>query len=254
MYVHRRNHVQLFAFTLTNPNQCFDGREEALLDFIHTHPNISNLRNNPSAILDTIDEFGRTKDFLMTLGPAKRGIIKSLMAEQRPKVVMDVGAYVGYSALTLGCIFLDLYPGAKGSEVKVFSFEKEPKCAAITSSFVELAGLKGVVDVVVGSADVEFRRLTEEGTLTSVDMLLLDHWEKLYVDDLKVVEELGLLKEGSVIVADNVVCPGAPEYLEYVRGGKASKALLCYTSREIESHMPNGWNVRSHRWHMNVLS
>ena len=143
MYVHRRNHVQLFAFTLTNPNQCFDGREEALLDFIHTHPNISNLRNNPSAILDTIDEFGRTKDFLMTLGPAKRGIIKSLMAEQRPKVVMDVGAYVGYSALTLGCIVRDLYPGPKGSEVKVFSFEKEPKCAAITSSFVELAGLKG---------------------------------------------------------------------------------------------------------------
>ena len=70
----------------------------------------------------------------MTLGPAKRGIIKSLIAEQRPKVVMDVGAYVGYSALTLGCIFLDLYPGAKGSEVK-------PKCAAIMSSLVELAGL-----------------------------------------------------------------------------------------------------------------
>lgn len=38
-------------------------------------------------------------------------------------------------------------------------------------------------------------------------MLLLDHWEKLYVDDLKVVEELDLLKEGSVIVADIVVCP-----------------------------------------------
>lgn len=76
----------------------------------------------------------------MTLGPAKHGIVKSLMAEQRPKVVI-VGAYVGYSALTLGCIFLDLYPGAKGSEVKVSNFEKEPKCAAIMSSLVELAGL-----------------------------------------------------------------------------------------------------------------
>ena len=77
----------------------------------------------------------------MTLGPATRGIIKSLIAEQRLKVVMDVGAYVGYSALTLGCIFLDLYPGAKGSEVKVSNFEKEPKCAAIMSCLVELAGL-----------------------------------------------------------------------------------------------------------------
>ena len=110
------------------------------------------------------------------------------------------------------------------------------------------------MDVVIGSADVELRRLTEEWTLTSVDMLLLDHWEKLYVDDLKVVEELDLLKEGSVIVADIVVCPGALEHLEYVRSGKASEALLYYSSRKIESHMPNGWKVRSHRWPMNVLS
>lgn len=140
VYAYRRNYVQLFAFILINPNQYFNGREEALLDFVHTYPNISNLRNNSSAILDTINEFSRTKDFLMTLGPAKHGIVKSLMAEQRPKVVI-VGAYVGYSALTLGCIFLDLYPGAKGSEVKVSNFEKEPKCAAIMSSLVELAGL-----------------------------------------------------------------------------------------------------------------
>jgi len=98
-----------------------------------------------------------------------------------------------------------------------------------------LAGLKGVVDVVVGEAAVEMRRLKEEGKLERVDFLLLDHWEKFYVEDLKVVEELELLKEGSVVVADNVDCPGAPEYLEYVRGGNG------YSSREIESHIPNGW-------------
>jgi len=184
-----------------------NGRELALLTFIDTHPSLSTLRNNASAILAAIDEFGRTHDFLMTLGPAKREVLVPLIAEQRPKIVVDVGAYVGDPALMLGGALVDLY--GRGSQelgkCKVFSFEKDPMCAAVSSSFVELAGLKGVIDVVFGKAAVQMRRLKEEGKLERVDLLLLDHWEKLYVEDLKVVEELGFLKEGSVIVADNVV-------------------------------------------------
>ncbi|ODQ71408.1 hypothetical protein LIPSTDRAFT_73059 [Lipomyces starkeyi NRRL Y-11557] len=51
--------------------------------------------------------------------------------------------------------------------------------AAITSSFVELAGLKDVVDVHVGPAAESVRRLFEEGDLTkqSVEFILLDHWK-----------------------------------------------------------------------------
>lgn len=148
--------------------------------------------------------------------------------------MVDVGAYVGYPALMLGGALVALYgrENVELGECKVFSFEKDPMCAAVSSSFVELAGLKGVIDVVVGEAAVQMRLSKEEGKLERVEFLLLDHWEKLYVEDLKMVEELGLLKEGSVIVADNVVCPGAPEY---VRGRKE------YSSREIESHMFNGW-------------
>lgn len=175
----------------------------------------------------------------MTLGPAKRDILEPLITDQRPKVVLDVGAYVGYSALMLGGALVDLYghDSFELSECKVFSFEKDPMCAAITSSFVELAGLKGVVDVVVGEAAVEMTRLKEERKLVGVDFLLLDHWEKRYVEDLQAIEKMGLLREGSVIVADNVICPGAPEYLGYVRGSER------YRSREIKSHMPNGWKV-----------
>lgn len=50
-------------------------------------------------------------------------------------------------------------------------------------------------------------------------MLFLDHWEKFYVPDLRLCEELSLLKPGSVIVADNTDMPGAPDYLKYVEGG-----------------------------------
>jgi catechol O-methyltransferase len=53
--------------------------------------------------------------------------------------------------------------------------------------------------------------------LSNIDFLFLDHVESLYVPDFKACEELGLLKKGAVITADNIVRPGAPEYRAFVR-------------------------------------
>lgn len=32
------------------------------------------------------------------------------------------------------------------------------------------------------------------------------------------LQECGLLRKGTVLLADNVICPGTPEFLAYVRG------------------------------------
>lgn len=32
------------------------------------------------------------------------------------------------------------------------------------------------------------------------------------------LQECGLLQKGTVLLADNVICPGTPEFLAYVRG------------------------------------
>lgn len=45
------------------------------------------------------------------------------------------------------------------------------------------------------------------------------------------VQECGLLRKGSVLLADNVICPGTPDYLEYVRSS------LRYTSQYFKSHL-----------------
>lgn len=44
-------------------------------------------------------------------------------------------------------------------------------------------------------------------------------------------QECGLLRKGSILLADNVVCPGAPEYLEYVRSSRQ------YHSQYFKSHL-----------------
>ena len=72
--------------------------------------------------------------------------------------------------------------------------------------------------VIVGSADSSLKKLVDDGELKEIDLLFLDHAEDLYVKDIKVVEGLGLLKnKGALVVADNVVRPGAPDYRELMR-------------------------------------
>jgi hypothetical protein len=47
--------------------------------------------------------------------------------------------------------------------------------------------------------------------------MFLDHYKPAYTTDLKLCEELKLVTPGSVLAADNVIKPGNPPYLEYVR-------------------------------------
>lgn len=47
-------------------------------------------------------------------------------------------------------------------------------------------------------------------------MVFLDHCKECYLPDLIAMEQAGLVGKGTVVVADNVVYPGAPGFLEYV--------------------------------------
>ncbi|XP_041437243.1 transmembrane O-methyltransferase homolog, partial [Xenopus laevis] len=56
-------------------------------------------------------------------------------------------------------------------------------------------------------------------SLQKVDFIFMDHGKCCYLRDLKLLEELGLLQEGNgtIILADNVLFPGAPHFLQYVK-------------------------------------
>lgn len=154
--------------------------------------------------------------------------------------MLEFGSYIGWGAVAFGGLLRELHPEAGLGEIKLITFEVNPLFAAITSSFVELAGLKDVVDVIVGNAEESVRRLKGGGGLGKADVVLLDHWEKFYLSDLRVLEELGVVGSGSVVFADNTV--RAPEFLEYVRSGK-SRSGTETRSESVESIMPMGIKV-----------
>ncbi|XP_069503604.1 catechol O-methyltransferase A-like isoform X2 [Ambystoma mexicanum] len=73
------------------------------------------------------------------------------------------------------------------------------------------------IEVLVGSTTELIPQLKKKLDIDTFDMIFLDHWKQSYLPDTKLLEECGLLRKGTVLLADNVICPGAPEYLQYVR-------------------------------------
>lgn len=194
-----------------------DGREIELLHFVYGHPSVGEIRGSPQKLLEAIDEYGRTKKYLMNVGDDKGRIVTNLIADRKPQVMVELGGYVGYSCILFG----DAVRRAGGR--RYFSLERNPEFAAVIMSLVDLAGLSDTVKVVVGSSADSIKRLHANGDLTRIDLMFLDHYKPAYTIDLKLCEHLKLVSPGTVLAADNVIKPGNPPYLEYVRSSVSNK-------------------------------
>ena len=111
----------------------------------------------------------------------------------------------------------------KAGGKRYWSLERDPVFGAVIQSLVSLAGLSDVIKVEIGSSDASIKRLHDRGVLKHIDLMFLDHYKPAYKTDLKLCEELKLVTPGSVLAADNVIKPGNPPYLEYVRSSVEEK-------------------------------
>lgn len=157
----------------------------------------------------------------MNVGDDKGKIVADLIGEVKPQIMVELGGYIGYSALLFG----DAVRKAGGK--RYYSLERNPEFAAVIMSLADLAGLGDVVNVIVGPSADSIKRLFVGGTVTHIDLMFLDHWKPAYTTDLKLCEHLGLVKPGTVLAADNVIKPGNPPYLEYVRSSVQDKRQRC---------------------------
>ncbi|CAG8388855.1 unnamed protein product [Penicillium salamii] len=192
------------------------GRELKLLHFIYGQPNLDEIRGHPQRVLDLIHEFEKEYHF-MNVGEAKGKIVTDLIDELKPKTMIELGCYVGYSAILFG----DAVRRNGGD--RYLSLELNPEFAAIANMLVELAGLRDFVRIIVGRSDVSLHQLITSGTVNKVELLFLDHYKPAYTTDLKLCEHFGVIGPGTVLAADNVLYPGNPPYLDYVRSSVARK-------------------------------
>ncbi|KAL2830988.1 S-adenosyl-L-methionine-dependent methyltransferase [Aspergillus pseudoustus] len=217
-----------------------EGKEQKLLNYLTTHPDIDSLRNNPKRIVDAIDEYSEARGaHFMTVGDQKGPIVTDLISTHKPEIMIELGCYVGYSAILFG----DAVRRAGGK--KYYSLELSPEFAAIATTLVELAGLSDFVTILVGRSDVSLNQLHATGAIKQIPFLFIDHYKPAYTVDLKLAEQLGLIVPNvSIIVADNVIYPGNPPYLEYVRSSVEKKREEAKKG-PVKSYITEGFATRT---------
>ncbi|XP_030640624.1 catechol O-methyltransferase A isoform X1 [Chanos chanos] len=180
-------------------------------------------KGDPQSVISAIDYFCRHSEWAMNVGDEKGSILDSVVSEVSPTTALELGTYCGYSTVRIARL---LPPGAS-----LITLEFNPDYAAVARQVIAHSGLQDKIHLVEGPSGDSIPKLKERFGITSLDFVFLDHWKDRYVPDTKLLEECGLLRKGSVLLADNVICPGAPEYLDYVRNNPR------YESRYFQSHL-----------------
>jgi catechol O-methyltransferase len=190
--------------------QVGDGRETALEKYVLA-------RARPGDVDDAIrviDHFGRHVSFLINVGDEKGKILDRAVERTQPRLLLELGTYCGYSALRMA--------GVMPREARLYSVEFNTANAEIARRILAHAGVDAKVTVIVGTlgdGGETIRTLKREHNFVpgSLDLVFLDHDKKAYLSDLELIVDAGWLHPGSVVVADNILVPGAPAYRAHMR-------------------------------------
>ena len=71
--------------------------------------------------------------------------------------------------------------------------------------------------------------------------------QDIYLKDLKLLEEFGLLKKGAWVFADNVVLFNLEDYLDYVRTSPNFESKFIPTLREYSKSHPDGVEISRYK-------
>jgi catechol O-methyltransferase len=217
--------LALGSRNITRTGQIGDGREAAVADYVIS----TARRGDVDDVLAAIDTFAYEKSLLINVGDEKGALLDAAVRTADPHLVLELGTYCGYSALRMA---------RAAPAAKVFSVELAEANAEIARRIWAHAGVDDRVTCVVGTIGDGGKTLDalaskhgfSEGGL---DFVFLDHDKNAYLSDLRSIVDRGWLHPGSVVVADNVRVPGAPEYRAYMREQQGTH----WETREHKTHV-----------------
>ncbi len=159
--------------------------------------------NKAEPLLKEIEDIAAV-ELLPIVGPRKGKILAEEVMKAKPKNVLEVGTFIGYSAILIG---LQL-----NKDAKFVTIEQHLDEAEVARDNIRQSEIPVEVQVIAGDA------LEVIPTLACCfDFVFLDATKDEYFQYLKLAESK--LTKGAVIVADNAGLFGAEmkEYLDYVR-------------------------------------
>ncbi|CAH1268264.1 COMT [Branchiostoma lanceolatum] len=215
-------------------------KEQRLLDYVRGHSKTSH----PLSVLEAFDKFSADVEWTMHVGDTKGVVLDQAIRDLQPKVCLELGTYCGYSAIRMA---RQLRTGGR-----VICVEPCQEYAEIARGTVRHAGLDKKVKVIVGCSSQVIPQLKSKHGVPKVDFVFLDHVESLYTSDLKLLERHELLSTGSVILADNVLHPGAPDFLKYVRGSPRYECTFHPASVRVEGNTVHDGLMKAVYYHRRI--
>ncbi|WP_067708188.1 O-methyltransferase [Nocardia yamanashiensis] len=219
----------LGAPTFVRTGQVGDGREAAARNYVLAH----STAGDPDSVLAAFDAYARDHRMLVNVGDEKGLILDAALERAKPRLLLELGAYCGYSAVRTG--------RALSPDDLLVSVEFNPANAEIARAVIAHAGLADRVSVVDGSIGDDGKtlaRLADHGFGPgTLDFVFIDHDKDAYLPDLETLIGTGWFHPGSVVLADNVGVPGAPGYRRY-----------------MQQEQGRTWQTTEHRTHVEYQS
>ena len=129
----------------------------------------------------------------MASGHIQGRLLKMLVTMIRPRNILEVGTFSGYSAI---CLAEGLEPGGK-----VWTFEINDEQEPFTQPWIEQSAVADKINFIIGDAIEQAPKLG-----ITFDMAFIDGDKRTYVDTYEMV--LTLLRPGGIILADNTLWDG----------------------------------------------
>lgn len=174
---------------------------EDMLDYVAKYGETGDA----ASVLQAMDKCAQTS-WMMQMGDEKGGVVENVFEGRRR--ILEIGTFLGYMTIRM----------ARGlpSGGQLWTVEKNPEnYRAATEILAKALPPEQLNRVHAVRADV--RDLLSSNQLKGpFDAVLMDHWKADYRTDLELLASKGLLMPGALVVADNVLFPGAPDFLDYL--------------------------------------
>src|SRR2546423_6716869 len=159
------------------------------------------------------------REHLPSVGPIKAKIISAIIQKYKPTTILEIGTLHGYSTILMAADLLPVNDDDNNNnnkiDEKLVTIEIDKNLTNIAKKNIDNAGLSNKIEVICGNA------LDVIPTLDGYkfDLIFLDAVKNEYLQYLRLIEAKDLLKEGAIVVADNVIIyeNEMQDYLEYVR-------------------------------------
>lgn len=129
----------------------------------------------------------------MASGHLQGRLLKMMVRMIRPKNILEVGTFSGYSAI---CMAEGLEPGGR-----VYTFEINDEQEDFTRPWIEGSPVADRIEFIIGDAITEAPRLGIE-----FDMAFIDGDKRTYLETYEMA--LGVVRSGGFIMADNTLWDG----------------------------------------------